>query len=116
MTGFLARLFINALAMFAVAYFVPGVYVDGPLHALVAAVILGFVNAIVGPILILISLPLEIVTLGFFTIIINGFTFWLVAHMGIGLQVNSFGSAVIGSIVLSVISFILSQIAKPVPA
>ena len=80
----LIRLAINALALFVVAYLIPGVSVTGIAGAIVAALVLGVVNAIIRPILILISLPLEILTLGLFTFVINAFLFWIVGHLGIG--------------------------------
>ena len=82
--GFLIRLVVNAIALIAVAYFVPGVHVSGFVGALIAALILGVVNAILRPILVLLSLPLEIVTLGLFTLVINGLLFWLVGKLASG--------------------------------
>ncbi len=113
MIRFLIRLLVNALALGAVAYFVPGVQVTGVTGAIVAALVLGIVNAILRPILILLSLPLEIVTLGLFTFIINALLFWFVGHLGIGLEVRGFGAALIGSIVLAVVSWLLSMLLAP---
>ena len=76
--GFLIRLIVNAIALIAVTYVIPGIHVSGIVGALIAALILGIVNAILRPILIIISLPLEIITLGLFTFVINGLLFWLV--------------------------------------
>ena len=104
------RIAINAIALFVVAYLIPGVAVSGPVGAIVAAVVLGIVNAILRPILILISLPLEIVTLGLFTFVINALLFWFVGHLGIGLLVTGFWPAFWGALVLSVVSFVLSQL------
>ncbi len=104
------RLIVNALALYAVAYLVPGVAVTGFMGALIAALVLGIVNAVVRPILIIMSLPLEILTLGLFTFVINAVLFWVVGHLGIGLDVRNFGAAFIGALVLSIISFLLSQL------
>jgi putative membrane protein len=108
----LIRLVVNALALLLVEYLIPGVHVTGFVGALIAAVILGIANAILKPILILLSLPLEILTLGLFTLVINAALFYLVAHLGIGLSVDNFGAAFLGALVLSIVSFILSSIVK----
>ena len=110
---FLIRLIINAAALFVVAYFVPGVQVTGIIGAIVAALILGIANAIIKPILILITLPIEILTLGLFTFIINAVLFWVVGHLGIGLIVNGFWAALWGSIILWLVSWFLSAILAP---
>ena len=106
----LLGLLINALALLAVAYFVPGVHVDSLGGALIAALVLGVVNAVLRPILILLSLPLEILTLGLFTFVINAVTFYLVAQLHVGLTVSGFGAAFIGSLLLSIVSFVLAHL------
>ncbi|MDQ2907895.1 MAG: phage holin family protein [Candidatus Eremiobacteraeota bacterium] len=110
---FLVRLVINALALGAVAYFVPGVRVTGIEGAIVGALVLGIVNAILRPVLMLIALPLEIITLGLFTFVINAVLFWFVGHLGLGLIVAGFGSAFIGSIALTIVSWLLSLVFAP---
>ncbi|MBC5799199.1 MAG: phage holin family protein [Candidatus Eremiobacteraeota bacterium] len=112
---FLVRLIINALALGAVAYFVPGVRITGIEGAIVGALVLGVVNAILRPILILLALPLEIITLGLFTFVINALLFWVVGHLGLGLIVSGFGSALVGSIVLAIVSWLLSLVFAPAP-
>ena len=109
----LLRLIINAAALYLVAYLVPGVAVSGPVGALVAAIVLGVVNAILRPILIILSLPLEILTLGLFTFVINAVLFWFVGHLGLGLTVIGVWPALIGSIILTVVSFVLSSLLAP---
>jgi len=109
MLSFIVRLVVNAIALLLVEYLIPGVHVSGIGGALLAAFILGIVNAVLKPILILLSLPLEILTLGLFTLVINAFLFWLVAKFGIGLSVDGFGTAFIGALVLSIVSFLLSS-------
>jgi putative membrane protein len=109
----LLRLIVNMAALFVVAYFVPGVHVSGIFGAFIAAVILGIANAIIKPILIVLSLPLEILTLGLFTFIINAVLFWIVGHLGIGLQVEGFWAALWGSIILWLVSWFLSAILVP---
>ena len=106
--GFLIRLIVNAIALIVVAYVVPGVHVSGYVGALVAALILGIVNAILRPILLLISLPLEILTIGLFTLVINALLFWLVAAFNVGLTVSGFWPAFWGALVMTIVSWILS--------
>lgn len=112
--NFIIRLVVNAVALIIVANFVPGVHVDTLTGAIIAALVLGIVNAILRPLLFILTLPLQILTLGLFTLIINGFLFWLVAHLGIGLRVDNYGAAFIAAIVLSIVSFVLSLIVKEV--
>ncbi len=108
------RLLVNAVALLLVAYFVPGVHVNGFLAALLVALILGIVNTVLRPILILLSLPLEILTLGLFTLVINAALFYFVAKLHIGLSVDGFQAAFLGSLLLSIVSFVLSAFVRPV--
>ncbi len=112
MVGLLVRLIVNALAMLAVPYVVHGVHVNGFGAALLAAIILGIVNAVIRPILLLLTLPFVILTLGLFTLVINAITFELVAHLHIGLTVDGFRAAIFGALVLSIVSFLLSTLVK----
>jgi putative membrane protein len=114
MIGFLIRLVVNAIALLAVAYIVPGVHVTSYTGALIAAFILGIVNAVLRPILLILTLPVVLLTLGLFTFVINAFTFYLVGHMHLGLVVNGFGAAFIGALVLSIVSMLLSWLVKEV--
>ena len=106
--GFLIRLIVNAVALICVAYVVPGIHVSGLGGALIAALILGVVNAILRPILVVLSLPLELVTLGLFTLVINALLFWLVGALHVGLTVDGFWPAFWGAIVMAIVSWILS--------
>jgi len=112
--GLLLRILINAVALLAVAYFIPGITVTGFVGALIAAIVLGLVNAVLKPILIILSLPLEILTLGLFTFVINALLFWFVGQLGLGLTVHGFWPAFIGSIILSIVSMILSALVRSV--
>ncbi len=111
--GFVIRLLVNALALVIVAYVLPGVHVTSFTAAIVAALILGIVNAIVRPILLVLTLPAIILTFGLFTLVINAITFYLVAHLGLGLTVDGFGSAFLGALVLAIVSFVLSSVVNP---
>jgi putative membrane protein len=108
--GFLIRLVVNAVALIAVAYVVPGIHVSGFAGALIAALILGIVNAILRPILIILSLPLEILTLGLFTLVINALLFWLVGALHVGLSVDGFWPAFWGALVMAIVSWLLSML------
>ena len=115
--GFLIRLVINAIALIAVAYIVPGIHlsaIGGSVigGALLAALILGIVNAILRPILVILSLPLEIVTLGLFTLVINALLFWLVGTWHVGLSVDGFWPAFWGALVMTIVSWILSMLTR----
>jgi putative membrane protein len=108
--GFLIRLVVNAIALIVVAYIVPGIHVSGIGGALIAALILGIVNAILRPILIILSLPLEIVTLGLFTLVINALLFWLVGALHVGLDVAGFWPAFWGALVMAIVSWLISLV------
>ena len=109
---FLIRLIVNAVALMIVAYFLPGVSVTGPVGALIAAFVLGIVNEILRPILIILTLPIQILTLGLFTLLINGVLFYWVGLLGIGLVVSGFWPAFWGAIVLGIVSFVLSSLLR----
>jgi len=101
---------INALALMAVAYLMPSVEVSSFGAALVAALVLGLVNAIVRPILVLLTLPVTILTLGLFIFVLNGLLFWMVGSWLQGFEVAGFWPAVFGAIVFSIISWALSAL------
>ena len=101
---------INALALLALPYVVPSVQVNGFMTALVAALVLGLVNSLIRPVLVLLTLPVTIVTLGLFIFVINGLLFWLVASFIDGFHVAGFGSAVLGAIVYALISWAASAL------
>jgi len=110
--GFLIRVLVNAVALYVIAYFhlIPGIGVTGATGALLAALILGVANAVVRPILVLLSLPLQIITLGLFTLVINGFLFWAVGALHVGLIVRDFWAGFWGAIATGIISWILSAL------
>jgi putative membrane protein len=101
---------INTVALFAVPYIMRTVYVQDLGTALIAALVLGLVNTLIRPILVLLTLPVTLVTLGLFIFVINGLMFWLVANMVGGFAVAGFWSAVGGAIIYSVISWGLSAL------
>jgi putative membrane protein len=110
--GFLIRLVVNAIALFVVANVVPGIHVSGLTGALIAALILGIVNAVLRPTLVIVSLPLEVLTLGLFTLVINALLFWLVGALHVGLYVDGFWPAFWGAIVMTIVSWLLSLLTR----
>lgn len=107
---FIFRLFIQVIAILIISYLFPKlIWVDGFLAALVAAFLLGIVNTVIRPLLIFLTFPLTVLTLGLFLFILNGLMLWLVSAMVRGFHVNGFWGAVIGSILISIVSWILSR-------
>lgn len=101
---------LNALALMAVAYLVPGIHVANFTAALVAALVIGLANMLVKPVLVLLTLPITLLTLGLFLLVINGLLFWAVGYLLQGFSVSSFAAGIIGALVFSVITWILSAI------
>ena len=110
MIRLLAVWLINALALMAVAYLMPSIEVSSFGAALVAALVLGLVNAIVRPVLVLLTLPVTILTLGLFIFVLNGLLFWMVGSWLQGFWVGGFWAGVLGAIGFSVISWALSAL------
>jgi len=110
--GFIVRLAINAAALGVAAWLVPGIRVDNLTAVVLAAAIFGIVNALVKPVLHVLTCPLIILTLGLFLLVVNtammGLTAWLAGQLDIGFSVDSFGAALIGSIIVSIVSWALS--------
>lgn len=105
MLKLLSRLLINVLAILLVAYYVPGVAVDGFYTALVVAIVLGLFNVTLKPVLIVLTLPISILTLGLFTFVINAGLFWFVASFVEGFSVSGFLPALLGTVLISVVSW-----------
>jgi len=105
---FLARLVLNGLAIIIAAWLLPGIHITSPLSALLAGVILGFVNAIVRPVLFFLTLPLTLLTLGLFIFVLNAICFALTAWLVPGFSVDGFFSALVGALLVSVVSWILN--------
>lgn len=108
--GFLIRVFINALAIYFTAAIVPGMDLSGTMAALGAGLVLGIVNAIVRPILILLTLPFTLLTLGLFLFVLNGLCLWLTSLLVKGFEVHGLGAAVFGAILVSVVSWLLTTV------
>ena len=108
MKGLLIKWLINSLAILIVTYIVKGIEVASPITAVVAAFVLGIINAFLRPFIILITLPINIFTLGLFTFFINGFLFYLVSKIIKGFVITGFWPAFFGALLFSTISFLLS--------
>jgi putative membrane protein len=115
----LIRWAISSLALFVAAWLVPGIRVDGGGWAIYAvmALVLGFVNATVRPLLKLLTCPLILLTLGLFVLVINGLTLWLsstiaVNWFGVGFYVDGFWSGFLGALIVSIVTIILSALVR----
>jgi len=95
---------------------VPGIYVGSWAALLVAALVLGFANAVLRPLLVILTLPITVLTLGLFYLVVNGAVFALAAALVPGFRVASLGSAVVGALVVSVVSFLLGWLLAPRPS
>ena len=101
---------LSALALLAVTYiFSSGVRVDGFSNALIAAAVIGLLNMIVRPILILLTLPVTLVTLGLFLFVINALMFWSASGLLNGFHVNGFWAALLGSLIYSVLGLLINR-------
>jgi putative membrane protein len=101
---------LNAVALLAVTYLLPSIQVSGFGTALVAALVLGFINTLVRPVLALLTLPLTVLTLGIFYLVLNGMLFWLAGALLPGFEVQGFFSAMVGAILYGVIAWVLSAL------
>ena len=113
MIGLVLRLIVNAVALFAVVRFVPGISVAGTGNLIVAALVLGFLNAVLRPVISFFALPITVLTLGLFTLVINGVVFAFAAWIVPGFSVSGIGSAILGALLFSIISFVLNFIVRP---
>jgi putative membrane protein len=107
---FLAQIVISAIAVIISALILPGVEVKGPVEAIIVAAVLAFLNTIVKPVLVLLTLPITIFTLGFFLLIINALITLLAAKLVPGFTVESFWSALIFSLVLTIVTYIFNSL------
>ncbi len=110
MLAFLLHLVLTAGALLIVARVVGGVYVSGFSAALFGAIVLGIVNAIVRPIMILLTLPITLLTLGLFLFVINALMLWLVAALVPGIRISGFGAALLGSLLLTLLNLLIERL------
>lgn len=109
MGGFLGRVVINAIALFVVSFLGLGMRIPDLVTTLVAALVLGLLNAIVRPILGFLSLPITILTLGLFALVLNALMFWLMARLVPGIQVNNL---LVAWLAYSIVSWLISLVIR----
>jgi putative membrane protein len=102
----IAKWFISALSLLLAEKLIDGISIDSFYIALIVALFLGIVNAIIRPILVILTLPINIITLGFFIFVINGFLFWFLSTFIAGFEVDGLGVAIVGALLVSVFSYI----------
>ena len=111
--SFLVHWAIVAASLWVAAYLIPGVHVGSVSALLIAALVLGLVNALVRPILTILTLPITILTLGLFYLVVNGVAFALAASLVPGFELAGFGSAILGALLVSLVSWVLGGILAP---
>jgi putative membrane protein len=110
MQRFALRLLATAAAVVLASAIFPGlIQVDSPVAAVIFALLLGVLNAFLRPILLLLTLPLNLLTLGLFTLVVNAIVFWLATQIQVGVHVADFGAAFIGALIVSAVSFAASR-------
>lgn len=112
---FLARLFLNGLAIIVATWMLPGLHLASPATALAAGAVLGLVNVLVKPLLFLLTLPLTLITFGLFLFVVNALCLRLTAALIPGFAIDGFWWSVIGALVVSVVSWILNGVLLPSP-
>jgi putative membrane protein len=112
MLSLLIRWLVNTLALFLVTYLVHGIHGDSLTALAVAALVLGLLNAVVKPVLFFLTLPLTIVTLGLFLLVLNGLMLELTGWLVRGFHIDSFPSAILGALILAVLSLLTSRIGR----
>ena len=108
MRAFFYRLVITALGLWAATTIVRGVKIDTPAHVIIAALLLGLVNAVIRPFILIFTLPLTVLTLGLFILVVNGISLEIVAWLVPGFKLAGLGSAILGSIVVGLIGWFAS--------
>lgn len=109
------KLLVSSLAVFFGAYILPGVYLDGFPTAIMVALLMGFLNAFLRPILIILTIPITLITFGLFLMVINAAIILLADYALSGFTINSFFTAVLYSVIVSLITWLLEAIANPKP-
>ena len=108
MMGFFFRLLITALGLWAATKIVPGVQINGWGNLLVAALLLGIVNAVIRPVILILTLPLTVLTLGLFILVVNGISLAVVAWLMPGFTLSGLGSAILGSVIVGLTGWFAS--------
>ena len=105
----LAKWLLSAAALLAVAYLYSGVQIQSYSSALIAALVIGLLNSVVRPILVILTLPVTVITLGLFLFVINALRFWAAASLLSGFHVSGFAGALIGSLIYSVLGIVIDS-------
>jgi putative membrane protein len=105
----ISKWLLNAAALLLVAYLYSGVAINGYAAALIAALVIGLCNTILRPVLVVLTLPVTVLTLGLFLFVINALMFWAAAGMLDGFQVTGFGAALIGSLLYSTMGIVIDS-------
>jgi putative membrane protein len=108
MQGLVIRWLVSAVALYLTSLIVDGVEIDGVIALLFAAVTIGILNAVVRPIILLLTLPLNIITLGLFTLVVNAFMLWMASKVVIGFAVTGFWAALGGWLLMSFFTFLIN--------
>jgi len=108
--GIVVNLGLNALAFYTVAYLVPGVVISGWQALIVASIVWGILSILVKPVLVILTLPITIVTLGLFSFVINAVLLMFLSSLVEGFVVASFGTALVAAIVLALVNMVLSRL------
>ncbi len=106
------RWLLSALTLMGIAYFLPGISIVSFYAAVIAALILGLINALIRPVLFILTLPINILTLGLFTFVLNALMFWFGSTIVKGFYVQDFKAAFLGALIMTVVSWLLSSILK----
>lgn len=112
MKFFLLKWLINTASLFAVVNIIPGITVSSWLTVIAAALVLGLLNAFLRPLILLLTLPVNLLTLGLFTLLVNAFMFYLASLLVKGFEIAGFGYAFLGALGFSVISFLLNMLIR----
>ncbi len=110
--GLILNLLVSGLAVFITAQFLPGVSVDSFIIAILTAIVLGLINMFIKPIINILTLPINLLTLGLFSFVVNALMILLASHFVTGFHVNGFIAALLFSIVLSLVNSVLNSLTK----
>lgn len=110
MLDLILRWILLALALLAVAAIIPGIHITGFGTALIVALVIGVINTFIRPFVQILTLPINILTLGLFTFVINALMLWLVAGLVAGFEITGFFAALLGSILLSIFSLLINRV------
>lgn len=120
MTIILVSLLLNGIALYVTANFVPGLHIrqglEGFLDAVIGAAVLAIVNAVIRPILVILTLPINLLTLGLFTFVIIGFTFWLMTVFTPGIKADGLLPAILGALMFGLLNWLLRLVLTSPPA